>query len=237
VLNQRPGDNTTFAARAYDPRSGRIIDCFSTEPGLQVYTSNRMNGSVVGSSGTTYRQTEAFTLETQHFPDSPNKPNFPITELKPGQDFHSTTIFHFATPPCRHCRAEGRLLRFNRVHMMISVTCWLRPSTAAKSIHRGATTRCASGAVQRTYPEPVAGGLPPCLYGPRWSVSEARQHLCIHSWPSRTNRSVSMVRMIRQRFAVRLAAGRFERKQVPGSSALCRRRGMRKSRPLLRNLG
>jgi aldose 1-epimerase len=97
VLNQRPGDNTTFAARAYDPRTGRMIDCFTTEPGLQVYTSNGMNGSVVGSSGTTYRQTEAFTLETQHFPDSPNKPNFPTTELKPGQDFHSTTIFRFAT--------------------------------------------------------------------------------------------------------------------------------------------
>jgi aldose 1-epimerase len=97
VLNQRPGDNLTFAARAYDPRIGRVIDCFTTEPGVQVYTSNGMNGSIVGSSGTTYRQTEAFTLETQHFPDSPNKPNFPTTQLKPGQDFHSTTIFRFAT--------------------------------------------------------------------------------------------------------------------------------------------
>ena len=97
VLNQRPGDNITFAARAYDPRTGRLIDCFTTEPAVQVYTSNGMNGSVVGSSGTTYRQTEAFTLETQHFPDSPNKPNFPTTELKPEQDFHSTTVFRFAT--------------------------------------------------------------------------------------------------------------------------------------------
>ena len=97
VLIQHPGDSMNFAARAYDPRSGRMIDCFTTEPGLQVYTSNGLNGSVVGSSGTTYRQTEAFTLETQHFPDSPNKPNFPTTELKPGQDFHSTTIFRFAT--------------------------------------------------------------------------------------------------------------------------------------------
>jgi len=97
VLNQRGGDNVTFAARAYDPRIGRVIDCFTTEPGVQVYTSNGMNGSIVGSSGTTYRQTEAFTLETQHFPDSPNKPNFPTTELKPGQDFHSTTVFRFAT--------------------------------------------------------------------------------------------------------------------------------------------
>jgi len=74
-----------------------VIDCFTTEPGLQVYTSNGLNGSVVGSSGTAYRQTEAFTLETQHFPDSPNKPNFPTTELKPGQEFRSTTIYRFAT--------------------------------------------------------------------------------------------------------------------------------------------
>jgi aldose 1-epimerase len=97
VLNKGLGDSMTFAARAYDPRTGRVIDCFTTEPGVQVYTSNGMNGSVVGSSGTTYRQTEAFTLETQHFPDSPNKPDFPTTELKPGQVFRSTTIFRFAT--------------------------------------------------------------------------------------------------------------------------------------------
>ena len=106
VLNRHPGDAITFAARAYDPRTGRVLDCFTTEPGLQVYTSNYLTGSLVGSSGTTYRQTEAFTLETQHFPDSPNKPNFPSTELKPGQDFHSTTIFRFATdaalPPLPH---------------------------------------------------------------------------------------------------------------------------------------
>jgi aldose 1-epimerase len=97
VLNKPSGSGMSFAARGYDPRSGRIIDCFTTEPGVQVYTSNGMNGSAVGSSGTTYRQTEGFTLETQHFPDSPNKPNFPTTELKPGQEFRSTTIFRFAT--------------------------------------------------------------------------------------------------------------------------------------------
>jgi aldose 1-epimerase len=97
VLNSRSSDKMNFAARGYDPRTGRVIDCLTTEPGLQVYTGNGLNGSVVGSSGTTYRQTEAFTLETQHFPDSPNKPNFPTTELKPGQEFHSTTIYRFAT--------------------------------------------------------------------------------------------------------------------------------------------
>jgi aldose 1-epimerase len=97
VLNKRAGETISFAARAYDLRSGRVIDCFTSEPGLQVYTSNYLNGSVVGSSGTTYRQTEGFTLETQHFPDSPNQPGFPSTELKPGQEFRSTTIFRFAT--------------------------------------------------------------------------------------------------------------------------------------------
>ena len=97
LLNRRPEDGITFAARAFDPRSGRVIDCFTTEPALEVYTSNFFDGSVVGSSGTKYRQNEAFTLATQHFPDSPNKPNFPTTELKPGQDFRSTTIFRFTT--------------------------------------------------------------------------------------------------------------------------------------------
>ena len=97
VLNKPPGEtDITFAARAYDPHSGRVIDCLTTEPGEQIYTANGLNGSVVGSSGTAYRQTEAFTLETQHFPDSPNKPNFPTTELKPGQEFRSTTIYRFA---------------------------------------------------------------------------------------------------------------------------------------------
>ena len=97
VLNKPSGGGMAFAARAYDARSGRMIDCFTTEPGVQIYTSNGMNGSIIGSSGSTYRQTEGFTLETQHFPDSPNKPNFPTTELKPGQEFRSTTLFRFAT--------------------------------------------------------------------------------------------------------------------------------------------
>ncbi|MGC1411713.1 MAG: aldose epimerase family protein [Acetobacteraceae bacterium] len=97
LLNRRPGDRITFAARAFDPRSGRVIDCFTTEPALEIYTGNFLDGSVVGSSGTKYRRNEGFTLATQHFPDSPNKPNFPTTELKPGQDFRLTTIFRFAT--------------------------------------------------------------------------------------------------------------------------------------------
>jgi aldose 1-epimerase len=97
VLNAQSVGGLSFAARGYDPRSGRVIDCLTTEPAVQVYTANGLNGSVVGSSGTTYRQTEAFTLETQHFPDSPNKPNFPTTTLKAGETFHSTTVYRFAT--------------------------------------------------------------------------------------------------------------------------------------------
>ena len=97
LLNRQPGRRLTFAARAFDPRNGRVIDCFTTEPALEVYTANFLDGSVVGSSGTKYNQYGAFTLATQRFPDSPNKPNFPTTELKPGRDFRSTTIFRFAT--------------------------------------------------------------------------------------------------------------------------------------------
>ena len=66
-------------ARAADPTVGRVLECLTTEPGLQLYTSNFFNGSMVGSAGTIYRQTDAFTFETQHFPDSPNHPNFPTT--------------------------------------------------------------------------------------------------------------------------------------------------------------
>ncbi len=97
VLNKSAGDGMTFAARGYDPRTGRVVDCLTTEPGVQVYTGNGLNGSIVGSAGITLRQTDGFTLETQHFPDSPNKLNFPTTELKPGQEFHSTTVYRFAT--------------------------------------------------------------------------------------------------------------------------------------------
>ncbi len=95
VLNKR-GDATRpqLAARAYDPASGRTLECLTTEPGVQIYTANFIKGIYAGNGGI-YRQTDAFTLETQHFPDSPNHPAFPTTELKPGQNFDSTTLFRF----------------------------------------------------------------------------------------------------------------------------------------------
>jgi len=101
VLNKPSPEGPTPAlapaARAYDPESGRILEVLTTEPGMQFYTGNFLDGSVAGSAGSAYRQTDGFALETQHFPDSPNKPAFPTTELKPGQTFRSTTVFRFST--------------------------------------------------------------------------------------------------------------------------------------------
>ena len=70
---------------------------WTDQPGVQVYTSNFLNGTLIGISGHTYRQGAAYTFETQHFPNSPNQPNFPSTELKAGQTVQSTTIFAFSS--------------------------------------------------------------------------------------------------------------------------------------------
>jgi aldose 1-epimerase len=83
------------AARALDPRSGRLLTVWTDQPGVQFYTSNFLDGHLVGISGHTYRQGQAYTFETQHFPNSPNQPNFPSTVLKAGHTFNSTTIFAF----------------------------------------------------------------------------------------------------------------------------------------------
>ncbi|MBN2128446.1 MAG: galactose mutarotase [Sedimentisphaerales bacterium] len=83
------------AARAYEPISGRVMEAFTTEPGMQLYTANGMRG-IEGKAGKVYNQHSGFCFETQHFPDSPNKPHFPSTVLRPGQRFHSTTIFKFS---------------------------------------------------------------------------------------------------------------------------------------------
>jgi aldose 1-epimerase len=86
-----------LAARASDPASGRTLTVWTDQPGVQFYTSNFLNGTLVGISGHIYRQTQAYTFETQHFPDSPNQPSFPSTELKAGQTQNTTTIFAFAS--------------------------------------------------------------------------------------------------------------------------------------------
>lgn len=89
------GEGLRPAAELYDPVSGRNLLVLTDKPGLQVYTANWWDGAVVGSQGVPYVQHGAVALETQAFPDSPNQPSFPDTILKPGQVYHTTTIFEF----------------------------------------------------------------------------------------------------------------------------------------------
>jgi aldose 1-epimerase len=93
VLNKQVGE-LSHAATVVDPCSGRMMEVFTTEPGLQFYTGNYLDG-VNGKEGACYRRRDGFCLETQHFPDTPNQPTFPSTRIDPGQDFHSETIYRF----------------------------------------------------------------------------------------------------------------------------------------------
>lgn len=95
VLNRPDGaTGPRLAATLFDPATGRTLECLTTEPGVQIYTGNFLTGQYAGNGGA-FRQTDAVTFETQHFPDSPNHPDYPTTELKPGQTFDSTTVFRF----------------------------------------------------------------------------------------------------------------------------------------------
>jgi aldose 1-epimerase len=96
VLN-KSGDALALAATVYEPRSGRVLEVFTTQPGVQLYTANFLDGTIKGKSGHAYARRSALCLETQHFPDSPNHPKFPTTTLQPGQTFHSTTAWKFST--------------------------------------------------------------------------------------------------------------------------------------------
>jgi aldose 1-epimerase len=96
VLNRR-GEALTLAARVTEPGSGRVMEVLTSEPGVQFYTGNFLDGTLKGKGGKVYGRRSGFCLETQHFPDSPNKPAFPSAELKPGQRFSSTTVYRFST--------------------------------------------------------------------------------------------------------------------------------------------
>ncbi len=92
-----PSENgLTLAARVEEPLNGRVMEVWTTEPGLQFYGGNFLDGKDVGKSGEPYLFRSAFCLESQHFPDSPNQPNFPSTVLEPGQEYHSTCIYRFS---------------------------------------------------------------------------------------------------------------------------------------------
>ncbi len=91
------GKGLKEAAEVYDPATGRVLKVLTTEPGVQLYTSNFLDGTIKGKGGVAYPRNAALCLETQHFPDSPNHPAFPTTVLKPGGEFHSTTIYRFSS--------------------------------------------------------------------------------------------------------------------------------------------
>jgi aldose 1-epimerase len=87
------------AARVVEPTTGRTLDVFTDQPGIQFYSGNFLDGSITGKSGRVYQHRFGFCLETQHFPDSPNEPQFPTTILRPGERYHSRTIFAFGLSP------------------------------------------------------------------------------------------------------------------------------------------
>ncbi len=92
----KPGAAPVLAARVVEPTSGRIMEVFTTEPGIQFYSGNFLDGTVRGKGGSMPRKQEAFCLETQHYPDSVHQPSFPSTILEPGQTYTQTTIYKFS---------------------------------------------------------------------------------------------------------------------------------------------
>jgi aldose 1-epimerase len=97
VLDRAGRKDLVHAARLADPASGRVMDIATTEPGIQFYSGNFLDGRLRGANGQAYRQGDGVCLETQHFPDSPNRPEFPSTVLRPGETFQSTTVHRFST--------------------------------------------------------------------------------------------------------------------------------------------
>ena len=100
VLN-KSGAEISFVARVYEPNSGRIMEVYSTEPGVQFYTGNFLDGGLTGKGGVVYKKHFGFCLETQHFPDSPNQSDFPTTILRPGEKYTQTTIFDVLPYPLK----------------------------------------------------------------------------------------------------------------------------------------
>ncbi|MFY0652615.1 MAG: galactose mutarotase [Cyclobacteriaceae bacterium] len=94
IFNEQTNE-LKYAASVLEPTSGRVMNVYTTEVGVQLYTGNFLNGSLIGKNGAVYKHRSALCLETQHYPDSPNKPEFPTTVLEPGQEYSSSTIFEF----------------------------------------------------------------------------------------------------------------------------------------------
>jgi aldose 1-epimerase len=95
-INQNAEGELTFCARAEDPASGRVLEAFTTQPGVQFYAGNFLDDTMVGKGGCNYLRRAGYCLETQHYPDSPNKPQFLDTILRPGKPFSSQTVYKFS---------------------------------------------------------------------------------------------------------------------------------------------
>jgi aldose 1-epimerase len=95
VIN-KPAGKLGLMARVFEPTTGRVLEVLSTEPGMQFYTGNFLNGKITGKGGWVYKARSAFCMEPQHFPDSPNHPEFPSVVLRPGQEYHNTIIYRFS---------------------------------------------------------------------------------------------------------------------------------------------
>lgn len=91
------GKKLALAARVYEPNSGRVMEMYTTEPGVQLYTANFLDGKLKGKDGVAYKKHQAFCLEAQHFPDSVNQPKFPSIILRPGETYTQTTVYKFST--------------------------------------------------------------------------------------------------------------------------------------------
>jgi aldose 1-epimerase len=96
VLNKEVSGELSFAVSAYESNSGRFMEVFTTQPAFQLYTGNSFNGSIIGKGNVAYNLHAGFCIETQHYPDSPNHPEFPSTVLRPGEEYKHRTIFKFS---------------------------------------------------------------------------------------------------------------------------------------------
>jgi aldose 1-epimerase len=92
----KPAGSLALAARVHEPTTGRVLEVYTTEPGIQFYAGNFLDGSITGKEGRVYERRSGFCLETQHFPDSPNQPGFPSTVLRPGEEYAQTTVYRFS---------------------------------------------------------------------------------------------------------------------------------------------
>lgn len=95
----KPARSLALAARVHEPTTGRVLEVYTTEPGIQFYTGNFLDGSITGKGGKVYERRCGFCLEAQHFPDSPNQPGFPSTVLRPGEEYAHTTVYRFSARP------------------------------------------------------------------------------------------------------------------------------------------